>query len=149
MLFIYTVIVKISVNEKGVHPLDICLIRTLFMFVGCAVTIKICNQSCYVEKQDRWTLFWRSVLGLLGFTMITFALPMVPLLVQSTVVNTAPFWTSILGCMVNNEIITRFEIVAMILSFGGVICIALSGRQNEDDEQSADQDVASQETSGN
>ena len=49
-LFVYTVLVKIAVNSKGVHPLDICLVRTLFMFVGCSAMTQIFKQSCYIEK---------------------------------------------------------------------------------------------------
>ena len=33
-MFAYTTLLKVSINEKGVNPLDICLIRTLVMFVG-------------------------------------------------------------------------------------------------------------------
>ena len=29
MIFLYQVCAKITMNEKGVHPLDLCLYRTL------------------------------------------------------------------------------------------------------------------------
>ena len=51
---------------------------------------------------------------------------MVPLVVQNTIFNTAPFWASLLGWIFLRESITRFEFIAMLLSFGGVMMIAFS-----------------------
>ena len=68
----------------------------------------------------------RSVIGTIGFTCLTFGMAFIPLVVQNTIFNTAPFWTSLLGWVFLNEAMTSFEIVALILSFGGVILIATS-----------------------
>lgn len=62
---------------------------------------------------------------------------MVPLLVQNTIFNTAPFWASILGWLFNRERITNFEILALILSFVGVLCISFSGYNKDDDSSTA------------
>ena len=70
----------------------------------------------------------RCVVGTIGFTSITFGVALVPLVVQNTIFNTAPFWASLLGWLFLKESITTFEIIAMILSFGGVVTIALSSR---------------------
>ena len=75
----------------------------------------------------------RCVVGTIGFTSITFGVALVPLVVQNTIFNTAPFWASLLGWLFLKESITTFEIIAMILSFGGVVTIALSSRLSQDD----------------
>lgn len=71
-------------------------------------------------------LLLRCIIGTIGFTSITFGVAMVPLLVQNTIFNTAPFWAALLGFFFLGEVITSFEIFAMIVSFGGVVLIALS-----------------------
>lgn len=57
---------------------------------------------------------------------------MVPLMVQNTIFNTAPFWASLLGYCFAGESITRFEGLAILLSFGGVILIAFSNSNKND-----------------
>mmetsp|Transcript_3783 Transcript_3783/g.4336 ORF Transcript_3783/g.4336 Transcript_3783/m.4336 type:complete len:91 (-) Transcript_3783:464-736(-) len=59
---------------------------------------------------------------------------MVPLTVQNTIFNTGPIWASILGWLFLKETITRFEIVALVLSFSAVVCIALSKHESEAEE---------------
>ena len=77
------------------------------------------------------------MVGTVGFTTFTFGVALVPLVVQNTIFNTAPFWASLLGWCFLKEYITKFEIVAMILSFGGVCAIAISNKvSNETDEDS-------------
>ena len=68
----------------------------------------------------------RSVIGTIGFTCLTFGMAFIPLVVQNTIFNTAPFWTSLLGWVFLGEAMSAFEIVALVLSFGGVILIATS-----------------------
>ena len=55
-----------------------------------------------------------------------YAVPLVPLVVLNTIMNTAPFWASIIGWFFLNESIAPFEIVAMVLSFGGVVLITMA-----------------------
>ena len=55
-----------------------------------------------------------------------YGVPLVPLVVLNTVMNTAPFWASIIGWFFLNESISSFEIVAMVLSFGGVVLITMA-----------------------
>lgn len=75
----------------------------------------------------RFTLALRSFIGFVGFTSLTYAVPMIPLLVQNTIFNTAPFWASLIGFFALGEIITRFEISSMIVCFVGVLIISSQG----------------------
>lgn len=136
-MFCYTTCLKITLNEKGVHPLDMCLVRTLFMCFGSWILGCVMKAPFKIEKSDRCALLARSIFGTIGFTTITFGVAMVPLVVQQTLFNTAPFWASMLGWFFNSEKISGFEILAMLVSFGGVLCIALSGHSNDDDSATA------------
>ena len=127
-MFCYTASLKVTLNEKGVHPLDMCLIRTLFLFVGSLTLAKSLGAKFFVEKKDRCALLSRCIAGTIGFTSITYGVAMVPLVVQQTLFNTAPFWASILGYFFNGERITSYEIMAMLISFGGVLMISFSGQ---------------------
>ena len=51
---------------------------------------------------------------------------MVPLVVSMTIFNTAPFWTFLIGWIVLREAMSWFEIIALVLSFGGIILIAFA-----------------------
>lgn len=73
--------------------------------------------------------------GYAGYIMMTYGVTMVPLSVQNTVYNTAPIWASILGFFLLKEAISCFEIVALVLSFGAVICIAFSKDSNSASEE--------------
>ena len=101
------------------------------MMLASLSIVLIMRASCYIEKKDRCMLLIRSFIGTAGFTMITFGVSMVPLTVQNTVFNTAPIWASILGYFCLGEAITSFEIVALVLSFGAVVSIALAKEGDE------------------
>ena len=119
-------LLKKAINERDINPLDICFLRTLVLFVGTLIISFCMKQSFFIQKQDRCVLAVRSLMGMIGFTAITFGVAMIPLLVQNTIFNTAPFWASLLGWIFLGEAITRFETVAMFLSFAGVVMIALA-----------------------
>ena len=132
-LFIYTAMLKITINVKGVNPLDICLIQVLTILVGTFITAICMGTTFKIEPQDRVLLITRSLVATIGFTTITFGVAMVPLVVQNTIFNTAPFWSSLLGWIFLSEAITPFEIVAMILSFGAIILITMSSALKNDE----------------
>ena len=67
----------------------------------------------------------------MGYATFMYGVPLVPLVVLNVIINTAPFWASLIGWFFLNEVITTFEIIAMFLSFGGVILIALSKNETE------------------
>ena len=101
------------------------------MMLASLPIVLIMRASCYIEKKDRCMLLIRSFIGTVGFTLITFGVSMVLLTVQNTVFNTAPIWASILGYLCLDEAINSFEIVALVLSFGDVVCIAFAKEGDE------------------
>ena len=132
-MFFYNVLLKVAINKQGIYPFDICLVRTILMLIFCTVLMFASRESFYIEKNNRCALFLRCVLDLICYIGCVFGLPLVPLIVMSTIFQTAPFWASILGYFVIGETISCFEIIAMFASFGGIICICISSRQHADD----------------
>lgn len=80
-MFTYTALLKITINEKDVNPLDICLVRVLVMFVGTLIIAKFMKQNFYVDPKDRCLLFMRSIAGTIGFTSLTYGVALIPLVV--------------------------------------------------------------------
>lgn len=124
--FVYGVLVKISVNEKHIKALDLCLVRSLIMFVGSLILVLTMRVSLRIEPKDRCLLVMRSFFGIAGNIIIVYGFTMVPLTVTMTIINTQPIWASILGWLLLRERMSRLEIVALILCFGCVLCIAFS-----------------------
>lgn len=54
---------------------------------------------------------------------------MIPFSQLQIIMSTSPFWVSILGYFVNGEQVELYEYAAMLLSFFGVVVIALSRTQ--------------------
>ena len=47
-------------------------------------------------------------------------------MLEVVIVQTSPFWTSILGLLINKEVVHKFEYIAMIFCFGSVVAITQS-----------------------
>jgi drug/metabolite transporter (DMT)-like permease len=73
----------------------------------------------------KWAMLMRAVAGSICFLCFMKCLDMIPMSVQIVIVCTTPFWTSIIAYFVFNDPIIWFEVVAMVISFSGVIGIAL------------------------
>ena len=126
LVFAYVACTKHAVMNKGVHTLDACLLRAFVLIIGAFLLTRANGVSYHIEKKDRCTVFAFTLAGTIGFAFVLFGASLVPLLVQCTLFNTAPFWASILGCVFLRERLVRLEIVALILSFCGVLCVAFS-----------------------
>ena len=72
--------------------------------------------------------------GTVGYTAMVFAVMYLPVFVTAIVINTAPFWTAILGFVVSGESVSKSEIVYIIGSFSGIVIMALS-KQDADQVQ--------------
>ena len=77
----YAALLKYTMNEKRVNPLDICMMRTLVLFLFSIVLGYATSCDFNVPSNHRMLLFVRCILGTIGYTSITFAISMVPLVV--------------------------------------------------------------------
>lgn len=69
------------------------------------------------------------------FFLINFTLNLVPLTYQIILFQTGTFWTSILAFCVFSEPIVRFEIIAMIICFAGMLTITLGSTMRASDDE--------------
>ena len=81
-MFIYTTMLKVTINDHKVNALDICLIRTFVMLVGTLILACSMGASFFIQPSDRALLLFRCITGTIGFTSITFGVALVPLVVQ-------------------------------------------------------------------
>jgi len=122
----YLATMKHALNTLKVNPLDQVIWRNIFSSVsGLAVGLAT-SQSFSVQPNMRCMLLTRSLLGVFGNTVMTFAIALVPLIYQQTIGATVPFWAAILGfCMIGETIGTCTK-YAMVISFAFVVLIAFS-----------------------
>lgn len=118
--------------------MDLCVVRAFVLLFGAILISLVSGVSYRVAKEDRCTVFAFTLAGTIGFACVLFGACMVPLLVQCTLFNTAPFWASILGFLFLRERLSKTEILALFLSFGGVICVAYSGSKGSGEQSEGD-----------
>ena len=127
----YTVGLKYTMNTMKVGVLDIVLIRTLTLCVVSGLLARYNGYSFTIEKSQRGILAFRSVMGTVGYTLFTFGISLVPLVVLQIIFNMAPFWTYFMGWAFLGETMTCFEVFALVVSFSGVILIATAKKDHE------------------
>ena len=93
------------------------------------------GESLFVKKDVRCILFSRNISSLAGNTAMLFGIALVPLVYQQTIIGTVPFWASIFSLCLIGEKIGGVTIIAMLISFAGVLIVACSSYiLNEDEE---------------
>ena len=97
----------------------------MLLLVG-VLTIKFRGESVWIPTDKMKLIFYRTILGTANFMLSIWVLTMVPLSIVIILTNLAPFWTSILGYMINSEPIIKIEYLAMAICFSCVVAITLS-----------------------
>ena len=100
------------------------------MFFGTFALILWQGESFRVKPEHRKVLAARGI-GVVDFISFITGLPLVPLVVMDTILNTGAFWAALLSWFCLGESISKFEVVAMALSFIGVVLVALSNNEEE------------------
>ena len=129
----YTVGLKYTMNTMKVEVLDIVLARSLTLCVFSGLLAHYNGYSFTIEKDQRRILAFRCLIGAVAYTLFTFGISLVPLVVLQIIFNMAPFWTYFMGWAFLGETMTLFEVFALIVSFSGVILIATAKKDHEAD----------------
>ena len=77
-------------------------------------------------------IFIRSLAVNITFIFLNVGFILAPISIAFIVFQTNPFWSAIASRFVNKEKIERFEIVGMILAFGGVCIMSWSAMKTKD-----------------
>lgn len=131
------------IAKQGVSVIEFCFFRNVF--IGGLASF----QSCY-KKQNPFKgfpkhlvkdLIIRSLAGQITFALLNYSFTLLPISTGVIIIQTNPFWISILACFLLKERIRLIEIVGIMICFGGVIMIGLSKAQKSDDSQEDKLDV--------
>ena len=78
------------------------------------------------------TFRFRLFVGWLHIVVYIIGNTLIPITINQTLANTAPFWAAIFAHFLVNEGIRKIEIVAMIISFGAVCLITWSSSSGDE-----------------
>ena len=119
-------VTKVACNEKGLNSFDIVVFANLMSLICSTIFSYFTGKSFNIEKDLRWTLFFRALAGFIALVSLTLGAALIPISVQLTVGNMAPFFASLFAFMTIGEKMSTFEIIMMFMSFGAVVMVALS-----------------------
>lgn len=110
------------------NVIDLCLIRTAINFLIANLTVRFNNKHVINDvPSNLWgILYFRALIGTIGFTTLVFSLQAIPLFVVTIIFNTAPFWCALLGYCVLGDTLTWRELGMMLGCFSGVIVMAMA-----------------------
>lgn len=103
------------------------LFRFTIILIATSIDLKRQNYNPFTQVPSTNNLrFWllvRCLLGLCSFTFFTICVGLMPIGVLMVIVMTNPFWTMIMAYVFTNSRIRKFEFLAMVASFIGILII--------------------------
>ena len=116
--------------KEGVSNYDFAVYRagvglTLMTFY---VWFLGCNPFTELPRRHYLKMGVRSLLGTWGFIIFYYCIQLIPITLHMVLFQTSPVWTSIIAVIFLKEALMKFEYVAMVFSFGGVLFVALASR---------------------
>ena len=138
---------KYATTKQGVNPIEWCFVRSFSLFVVSIFQLKFNGKNpiygIYPEHKEEWEefeqqkrrnfslVFVRAISGTVAYTCVVFAVMYIPVFVMAVILNTAPFFTAILGWIISKETVTNLEIFFMVGSFAGISYLALQSGTEE------------------
>ena len=120
ILSVSALMVKLA---ESVPSIEVTFMRlTLQMVFSLPAMIFFKDKFIYPWKQSRFLLL-RGISGTTAMTLMIYAVKHMPLADARVIFYTSPVFTAILGRIFLKESISKFDVLAMILSIGGVVLI--------------------------
>ena len=118
---------KQETMNGGVYVIDLVFIRVFINFLISIVLVKYNNKHIIndMPKRYRKMITFRSMFGLIAFSIFVYGIKIVPLFLATIVLNTSPFVSSIMAYFFLGDKISKIEIFLMTGCFSGVATIAL------------------------
>jgi drug/metabolite transporter (DMT)-like permease len=131
---------KDAITHQGASVLDSACLRSVMLVIVSLIMMKYFNKSAHdIPKHLRAPVFYRSAGLATTIGLIGSALLVLPVTILNVIINCTPFFTAILAHFFLSDKLTKCEIVAMILSFSGVVLIAYATPDSESTGASAKQ----------
>ena len=125
---------KDMLSNRGVSVFEMVLFKSIMNTLCASVLVKcVFGESFFtgIPRDLKPALALRSVAGTGGYLCLQQATKYLPLGIITVVCRFNLFTTAALaGCWIG-EWITSFEVVAMFISFGGIILIGIAQQQNQ------------------
>ena len=81
------------------------------------VILLLKKQSFFVPREKRTILATRCVGGVINLGLGSSVFAYLSLVLATTLINTTPFWASLIGWLFLKETLSKFEIFALVVSF--------------------------------
>ena len=121
--FIFSVSALMVKLAESVPSIEVTFMRlTLQMVFSLPAMIFFNDKFIYPWKQSRFLLL-RGISGTTAMTLMIYAVKHMPLADARVIFYTSPVLTAILGRIFLKESVSKFDVLAMILSIGGVLLI--------------------------
>jgi drug/metabolite transporter (DMT)-like permease len=125
-----TAISQFVTTTRGVSVFEFACCRSCSnLIVALAIQRKFGLQLFSGVTNDMWIpLLLRCVLGTVGFLSVTFCFKHLPLSVGTVIIATTPFAVAILSSLFLNEQVIQSDIIAIFMSFTGILVMAMANR---------------------
>ena len=140
----YTVVIALSkdmLKFRGVTLFEFAFFRSIINLISAAYVVKLRHKTTFFESvpAELWpTLVVRCLAGTLGFLVYNASTVYIPIGIFKIIMNMNIYMVAILAWLWLGEKLTCFEVVAILVAFGGV---ALTGKHEDpspDDTQAQD-----------
>jgi len=123
---------KDALTNYGASVLDSACLRSFMLVIVSVVIMKYFNKTPYdIPSHLRAPVFYRSAGLTTTIGLIGSALLVLPVTILNVIINCTPFFTAILSHFFLSDKLTKCEIIAMVLSFSGVVLIAYATPDSE------------------
>lgn len=90
-----------------------------------------------ITRQMWLPLALRCGLGNIGFILITYSFKVLPLSIGTVIIACSPFAVAVMSSVVLNESISNIDVIAIIVSFAGIVILSFGGEQGGANQASA------------
>lgn len=119
-------------DEIVMDPMDLVLLRSGFLTIMCFMIICLRGQMNELKyaafnHPNQKFMYLRCVAGVICYMALNYNIMFLPLFITVIIFNTSPFWVVFQGYLVFGDKLKPFDLMCMIGSFSGIICLSLSG----------------------
>lgn len=139
-LFALTITLQAAIfkhlNRKGVSIIEYIFVRNIWIggVAGIQAYFKKMNPFRRFPTHLMKDLIARSFAGQITLALLNVTVTLLPMGTAMILIQSNPFWMSILACLMLNERIRPIEIGGIIVCFVGVLLIAYSKSEEEEEE---------------
>ena len=96
-----------GIQLEGVFVLDFAVFRNMFNFCFACLLHYLWSIDPWKDfpLEQKWYLLARATIGNFTFVLWTYTVTLLPFLYLTIIIQTSPFWASIMGSYMNNDVV--------------------------------------------